>query len=679
MTRECNRSAVPLEVYTAPVTSAYGAGGNYSWTARPDLVALVERVSGSTPSTCRLTSRRDPDSSAMIYPAVPGEPAYKERLPSGAEGTILQPYGLPVHTFIKVEATGWDEAIPELVFLGRVWGYRYNRQGCRMEALCRDFREDMRRIRCKASRWRRPITGDTVFVLDLGPHFNAAGLPDQQTSSGGARGVDFITPLYNRDASGQADVAKEYASFWRAGDAMNCLRDLFSDDVHSDLDSTEDFLIWPEAEETGIWSYLFTDPVMGDPIRLADLDLAGRSLSWAIDAIVSAAGAVDWTLTYVTDGGVEKAQIEVYELFGASSAGEGADIDLALGEPGTKVQDADENLVHEADLEWDWSESYAQVRAVGGRNLYDITLSTEDSNLAELGASHTAAWRALASGTDAEKRAKNSLYPDAYLAWGAADGITWSDFFSGEAWREGPRRALAELASWALAEDQAADRPVRLRMIVWRKIDGSWEKLPGQLAAVPLRNRVGFRLPSSARISQSYGGETAAAWSWDTGTNTAYPMRVTICVEADRRLAAVATDAGLAWPAGELYLPAGSRYRYAARSKCFLPATAGVPVMNGGTDTEFGAGAPDTVRDDTDDLTGLAYRRLAQVRGPRVRGALVLPGIRARIFPGWLVGRLTGGGDVYAGGMTDVDLGMAVRSMILDAERQTTTLRFEGA
>lgn len=669
--RSFNRAARRLRVYVSDRINGFDC----AWAERTDLVARVELTSGSTPARCLLASARDPDRTGPVFPPTLGRSAVA-KLPNGEYGEQLVPFGLLPWTFVKVTCQG-DEL--QTVFLGVVTGWRLNRQRARVEVVCQDYRVLMRRIRCRGSRWWRPVTGSEDFILDLGPHFNAGGVPDEYVSAVGVRDWTFITRGYNQADGSQVDGTKRFATFWRVGEALNCLRDYFVADPAGELQTAKDWLVWPQVTAT-THPWLFVDPVTGKDRRVGDLDCAGRSLAWAVEQLLAAAGVGDWALRYVRSGDRDKAELVFYEIFGVM-AKKKFYTELKMGEPGKRIDQAEPD-VFDADLEVDYSEAFQQVRVVGARKSFDVSLDSHTAGTLEpmWSAAQKTAWDAMPTGTNAERAAKKAAYPDVLCAWCVPENINWTAFFGGGAgWREGDRESFAELASVSLKEAGAGDRPVRLRMIVWRSTDSgvSWEELPSDVPVTPLRNRVGFRLGVSAReIRSLLGGETGEPWSHCAGTE--WYMRLTVRVEADERLVATYADAGTSWPDGEFYVPAGNRYRYDVRRSCFVHVDGvGYPVVQSSTVIEKGAASDEVIRNDTLAATAAARKRVLQLARPRVRGAVTLPILTPERFPGDLVSGLKGGGSPFDG-LPDIALYMAVRGVVHDAESQTTVLRFEG-
>jgi hypothetical protein len=659
------RSALRTTVYTSDRSDSYGSHG---WQEQPALDAVVRQKRGATPSECWLTVRRDPTADGPAFSARPGE-VEVDLDPSGEQEQVLHPWALPRHTFVKVEC--FDGGIGSILFLGRVWSYRGRGASRTMTALALDYRAELRRIRCKGSRWRRPVAGDEVWLPDAGPHFNAGGRPDQMyDDSESARDSAFITPAYNRDDSGQIDASKDCAVFWRCGDALNCLRDLFNSDPASQLESTADFLEWPAADETEDW-YLFADSYSAER-RVMDLDCTGRSLAWALDQVIGAASDVDWWLQPTGEDTLKLVWFSQWK----NISGDTDRYTLAVGAPGDDPAVLD---VIDYDLTYDWTETYDQVRAVGARKVVDVTLDTAATSWLAPGwtSADETAWEALPESTDAERKAKLHAYPDVFCTWVAVEDLDWDSVLDTSGYREGARKCFARLCSYSLVEGEGADQPVHLRMQVWRSTDGgsTWERLPGQVTAQPLRDRVGFRLPTIVRHAASYGGESGYVWSHNSGT--AYDMRLTIAVEADERLVktasyAVPTDC----PPGELFLPAGPRYRHEARRDCWLPTDGGAPaspVLNSATDAEFADGTTTAIQDDGDELETLAERRLDLVNAPRLSGTVTLKYICPWWQPGMMLEELDFGGEIGA-----VSVRRAVAEVVYDANAQTTTLHLMG-
>lgn len=612
MVREVDPAAVRLEVQTAPWDSSYYGGSGYPWAQRDDIRARVLLRSGSAPSEARLWVHRPAGAAAGYVTVMEGETRSTQTMP-GALGLTIAPHGLKEWDFVRVLAEGYGRP----VFLGMITGWRWNRRAGRMEVIAKDFRVLLRRIKCRGARFYRPAAADTVFIDDLGPHFGADGLPDLlYAPSEGAGYIErFTVPgCQNLPAAG------DLAAHWSPGDALNCLRDLFTVTKPAALDAVDKFLTWPQATTTGDWSWLYEDPDSGDPRIVSDLDCRGRSLAWAIDQIVSAAGPYDWTLRYTAE---DKAELSIFPVCTDSVDG-----NLSLGCSGGGIA-ADPPDVYDSDLELDWSEAYGEVRAVGARKRIDLTLTltphaSSDSPAVAAASQLAPLWDGTPQGTwialaDDSPEKNGQGYQDVFCSFGAVDDLDWSTWL-GTVYREGPRPAEALLASQMLAEAEATGRPIRISARIWRQKGGTWEPLPDSIGVSILPDRAGIRLSASARDGRERAeGAGAETWSWymDTTHPKLYPLRVTLCFEADERLYDSATDT-VDWPAGELYLPAGDRYRYDARISCWLRWDGSKPIVNGGSDHEFGSGTPDVVRDNSDELAALADRKLKQVSVPFV-------------------------------------------------------------
>lgn len=664
-----DREAQQLRVSVAPWDSSFYAGSAPEWTVRNDLQCTVERVSGYEPSRATLYSHANPESlqgNVIVSEAV-GAREHVTRLPCGElDGPVPAPFGISEYDFVKVESAPDQGGQMEVIFLGLVTGWRWDLSRSRMAVICQDYRWLLQRIRCKVSQWRRPAGEDTVEILDL-CHFNAGGLPDQEILSDGTRNSFWITPQFNLKNGAQVDVAKAYAGYWTPGDALNALSYMFVTTPSSQVDSCENWLIWPQIERDGDQAYLFADPDSEDERRMMDADFSGRDLCYAIDYCVRAAGPYNWTLEYAVDG-IEKARIKIFPI-----RSEDHDGDLRLPIPGSAMQSSEPEVSNVA-IELDWSRAHKKVRAVGARKRFDLSLDSDpagDNKLTEAWSSAEAsAWLA---------DTKSRLYPDAFLVWAAADDLDWAAFF-GNDYCERVRVALARLATQVYDQTAADDRPINLSIRVWRLKAGEWEMLPDAIAVMPLPDRVGFRLGPNARqlaklTDSVYSVEEV--WSYDTSTKAAYPMRVTLSVEADERLFQVEEDDALDWPPGELYLPAGNRYRYEARRSCTLRWDGTNPVASGGTeDHEFGAAADDVIRDDTDEIGALADRKLADAARPQMGGTITLIGIRSDVGPGWVLGELQGGEGPSGTAMPSMQVHQAVRRVIYDGEEQSTVISF---
>jgi hypothetical protein len=671
---------LPCRVYVGSDATTYAV---QVWTERPDLIATVTHGSGPTPSTAVIGSWKNP-AGGHLQTAVPGV-KQTLRMPNGGDGAVFCPYGIKPHQFIKVVAYSDSESADRVIFLGRAWRWHWNHQANRIDVVAEDFRREMNRTKCRQAVWYRPRAGSEAVILDLGPVFNADGqadqhLYDEEDDDTYLRQAAFITPGYNRADDGTvADAADRHGSaHWRPGDALNYLRRIYVDNPLTGIDDYSTILGWSEAAPGGgTWEFLFT---WGDgERRLGELDCCGRSLAWAVDQIVGT-GPFDWTLEYTqTEAGKASATLAVYELY-SSPGGESGD--LALGEIGARPVDASVEVL-DADWELDWTEAYARCRVVAARVRMDLTLDTVSGTLVPgWTAAQETAWKALDDGTPEELREKESAYPDVFCTWVAAEAIAWDAFFafeedasSGE-YAEGARRVYADLVTRGLTEAAATGRRVPLRMIVQRYVGATWEDLPGDCQAWPLADgRVGFRLPTSVRWpARSHGGEAAETWSNDETDD--YPMRVTLSVETDDRVRQLASDGDISWPVGELYIDAGPAYRFGALSSAYVRVDSGEFVVNGGTLTLVGNVTPYTAEDPYDEAATHAIRALDKVSRPRLRGTVTVPWIWPELRPGYVVGKLTGGGAL--GVRPDLDVYMAVREAVHDETAQVTRIRFEG-
>ncbi len=668
MAREVDPVASRLRVEVAAWDPDFYGGNPFDWGERDDLSALVKLRSGMIPSECRIWGGRDPTESDTPY----HRPLYREasttRINPGQDGAMVSPLGLGAWDFVRVVKDGW--APP--VFLGVVTGWAWNRRTCRLEAVAQDYRVLLNRITCRGSRHNRPAAGDDVFLADLGPHFNAEGHADQFKPAVGPAEMLFCP-------SDGSDTGVWSAYFWTVGMALNCLRDLFftSHSPALGLDTVEKFLEWPEASATDKWPWLFVDPDSGDDYRVLDLDCGGKKLGWAIDNVLAAAGAVNWTLEYRAN---DKARIKVFQTYSTEASGS-----LSLGRSGGKLQD-DPPDVYDGDLDVDFSRSYPKVRAVGARKRVDLSLTLIEASpnvapntdaASDLVPLWNATQQAALLALDEDSPERNSqAYQDVFCSFGAPEGVAWDTWLSAN-YREGPRKALPLLASFMRAEPEATGQPIQVPARIWRYKGGTWEALPSSIGFVLLSDRVGFRLAGTARqeLVREPGGDPET-WSWylDGATPKLYPLRITLCLESDERLVDTATDADLAsWPAGELYLAAGARYRYDKRRGCWLRWDGAAPVVNGGSDHQFGSAGDDVIQDSSDELAALADRKLKVVGCPEIRGGLTVVGLRPDLVPGYIVGQLADSGD-----RPSLDLFRAIQAVEYDDRQQVTRVSFGG-
>jgi hypothetical protein len=671
--RQLDPAAIRLKVSVAAWSSLVGGSGGLQWEDRDDLRARVRRTSGSQPAQCRIWADRYQFDPGPIFQPVPGE-ARQTRILHDRTGETIAPFGIREWDFIRVSAEGFSAP----VFVGVVSGWRWNRQAAQIEVVAQDYRLILNRVVCRGSYWYRiHLGGDPVWIDDWGPHFNAEGRKDQQVSAAGRLATRFCTPDFTIDAD-------NYAAAWRCGDALNCLRQLFTIQGPLGLDQVDRFIDWPEAKADGGlggWDWLFTDPETREDRNLGELDCRGKKLGWAIDQIVSAAGPYDWTLDYQETG---KAKLRVFPTL----EGTFTDVDLSLGATG-KSRAADPPDVDDCDFEIDWTEAVKTVRAVGARKRVDLTLqlalaspnvapnTDASSALVPLwGSAEQAAWLAL---PESSPEKNSQAFQDVFCTYGAPAGLDWSSWL-GAAFRDGAREALALLVSRMLSETGAAGRPVLVPFRVWRYKGEAWEALPGVIGATLLKDRVGFRLAADARAyKRREPGGTAERWTWylDGATPRLYVLRVSLCVEANERLVEVSEDDTLNWPPGEFCLAAGDKYRYDLQKLCVLRASGGLPVVNGGADKIFDLATDGAVRWDNEELAALAYRKYRQIAVPAIRGQIPLVGLRGDLKIGHVVGKLYDSGNARHV-LPDVELCRAVRSIEYDDDAQVTKLGFEG-
>lgn len=685
MPRQIDPDAVRLRVAVAPWTPLVGGAGGLQWEARDDLRCRVRLVSGSSPSQCTIWAHRSPLDEGPTFQAVPGE-ARQTRILHDRQGSTIAPFGIREWDFIRVTAEGFNAP----VFVGLVSGWRWSRQAARIEIVAQDYRLILNRVVCRGSYWYRyHVGGAAVWIDDLGPHFNAGGQKDLELN-GTVRMVErFCTPDFDADDPlASPDPVVWHAVAWRCGDALNCLRQLFTVQAPLGLEQVGAFIDWPEAKADGglmAWDWLFTDPDSGDDRLLGELDCRGKKLGWAIDQIVAAAGPYDWTLDYQEDG---KARLRVFKTIDSVFT----DVDLSLGGTGRNRQ-ADPPDVDDVDLELDWSESVKTVRGVGARKRVDLTLqlalaSPNVSPNTDASSSLVPLWSdaqqtALLALAESSPDRNSQAFQDVLCAYGAPAGLDWSTWL-GAAFKDGAREALPLLITEMLAETGAAARPIRVPFRIWRYKGSAWEPLPACIGATLLKDRVGFRLSADARAykKREPGGVTER-WTWymDGSTPRLYVLRISLCVEADERLVEEEEDATLNWPPGELYLPAGDKYRYDLQKSCVLHATAaGLPIVNkvaSSADKIFDLATDGAVRWDNEELYTLAYRKYRQVAIPMIRGTIPLVGLRKDLKVGDVIGKLYDSGNAKHV-LPDVELCRAVRSIDYDDNAQTTSLGFEG-
>lgn len=626
-------SAKALRVYveTTPVIGEdgwrkYDGGGSaVGWVLRPELHPLsISLTSGPTPSTAQLQQiAADAGPLHVEGPFVAGVGLDANGDP---EGEIVKPSACGMMDQVKiVEVTPAGGGEPEsetVLFIGIV------------TEIIPDWKAGTARIVCSDFRWlfpRTPVIGGTFwyqigeeqaheFLLACLPVFNARGLPDKYN---GADVEDWPASF--------TGPGRSNAAYWTRGDIWNWLRYHFNTNVpvgegeeeHEVLCSTAHYLDWPEVVAAYYGELLDAANVWPDFMT------GGHGLDKVLNQLVRKRGGHDWWLRPNQTG--EKAALE---LFGTSpdtvDTARQTLFALARGTPGQNVEEAQPDVLGGSPA-WNADRVFLSVRGLGARKRYDLTFDTVAGTL-EKGwtPAEQAAWLAL---SNFERRRQ---YKNVFCRWVIPTEIDWADKF-GWAINILRNRPVSPLL-WTTALGPNG-QPVRLRAQAWRKISGGdWEAMPtGHGECSPFPGGAGVHLADQVR-------EKLWTWNADEGSPAAWDLRITVAIEADERLqSSPRTLEGTGWPRLECLILDEAAV-YAARREAWMNATAGVPVLDGGTAALFGEGDDDAIQNGVTRLTSPAEVLLSQLARLGREGHIQISRIRSELTPGCVLTEVTGGG-----------------------------------
>lgn len=595
---------------------------------------------------------------------------------SGTWGKIPCPAGIDRGEWVKVvyaDRVSGKEG--DIAFLGFVVAWTFDLDAARADIAAYDGRWLMGAAPVFGRHVFRPYSASKdetwTYIENAFPIFNEDGKANQMSNDAG-RWPYFITADY--------DGADETftSAHSRLGDALNYFREWWnvqeSKDGYVCAHPTSHYLVWPEAEEGGDWSWLFYAPETGEERLCMDFRAGAMSLSRAIDALVRSAGAYGWTLGI--DQKSEKFVLRLFSLvYGAADA---ETWDLRRGDisKGLSAQRPDVETGYGAALAVHPPRANG-VRVIAAKKRVEFTFDTVAESLAEGWDSteQTAYVAAVvnAAGTDEY----NQKYPNCGLRWIVPKTYDFTAVAGSDGWERRARETLARLLSSAADAEGRDGEPVRLELLVWRSKDAgaTWEKLSVGKPH-PLRDALGFVLSADARNKNNTLGE-AFTWNQDAGSPAFYDMRVTLAFEIEERLASSGDDRH----DGERRLGAVFKapdYRYDRRlAGTYLPLDgSGDPVLQGGTDGATTAAS--VLRDDTTKVSAIAVQRLEELNRTRYTGALPVPGLHVGVELGDFVGTLKGGGTRYGVKREDIPLDAVIREIVLDAAVFQTRFSFGG-
>lgn len=520
-------------------------------------------------------------------------------------------------------------------------------------------------------RWllaRTPILGWTYFyqvgevdqhefLLESLPIFNQGGRPDKYD------GDDVATYPASICGPDHEDGAP-----WTRGDIWNGLRHHYQEEVPEDgggdqlIPATSHYLDWPAVAAAGHGGGLFGSAIW------QNLALGGKCLDQALELLLRQRAGYDW---WVRPAAGEE-ELSVLELFGtAPGTIEGAQshVTLKRGTPYLSPKDSERDVLAGSPA-WNADKVALEIVGLGAKKKFDLTFDTVAGTLiVDWDAIQEEAWCLL---TPAEKRKQ---YRNVFSRYIVPEDLDWVTEFGWAANVLRKRLAGTTLLSFDEATFGADGRPVRLRAQVWRSTSGgepyTWEEISQEYGGcTPVANGLGIELAGAAREK---------FWSWDGNleTPTAHEIRITITVEADERLSPAASAiSGAYWPRIQRLL-LDEQFEYQARREAHMNADGDplAPVLDGGTDTLFGDGNDDPIRDDGAKLAEAMGDMIDQLGRLGRSGAIKVSGLRTDLVPGVVLDDVTGGGadrpsepfDTVIRGV-DWDLGM----------HPTTTIHLEA-
>jgi len=502
----------------------------------------------------------------------------------------------------------------------------------------------MSRIGVYGSAFWRWNQSDAKWNADTLPVFNEDSKPDQYSAVDGTELERLINSHLNtRDGVTSVNGAAIFAGFWRLGNVLNYLRREWGMADGNGAVQTVNYLsgdgedpAWPAAAADGTWAFLFLQG--SDDQILQDLALGGMSLAQAIDTIVTKAGHYEWCCVW--DDAQSTYRLKIYDALAGN--GETA-VDYTRGTLGGSVGTTPPTCL-EADLHWSWAKCATQVKALGAKRRFELTV---DSGSGEgffggiMGGWTTAQETAYLAAKGPDDDDPDQKNPSPFQRYIIAGDLDWSAVFNHADFLSGRRRALPGLLCKAFASDeQATDEPQRLDIRAWRYIDAAWERAPQHVSVRAVED--------GSLLVTGIDPDTGERWGYDPEGECAYDVRFTIAVEDDSRLttSAAVTDKPSGWPTLEDVIDAHT-FVYEAQAGAVIPTdSGGDPTIDAiAADTTKGSGAsPNVLKSDQARLDALATRTLATRAHPFLSGRLTIKDCDWTIYPGQKIGNLTGGG-----------------------------------
>lgn len=620
--------------------------GAVAWTdedldlAAPIAPESVTKQSGPDPSYMTLlvqASASDVDTSGTIFPPTPVKAA-TDRAPDGTQREFVFPakktgdYALVPFTLVRLREAdtnaSTDKSSGVTRFVGIVTDYEYDlsAETCRV-TVSEIARWHMGRIGLYGAYAFKVNAGSTVWIDDYLPVFNADGHADQYLDSDDARHGAFINHDRNSLDGVAIDGTKPYAGYWRLSDIWDYLRECYALVGSPGAVHTDKYLIWEIANQP-TWPglpWLAADSA-GNANMARNFAMGGLSLAEAIDQVVTKAGGYDWHCEW--DDTEHKYRLCAW----SAQTGNGDSQDYTRGQPGNEMGESTVPEVTSGTLRVSVDDARTQVKALGARKRFEISVNTTDGHI-EPGWT-SAIQTTYNAASDADKA--STKYQSVYQRFVIKDTIDWSAFFGSAYYFEGRRPWLPHLLSKVSAvDDSGVAAQARLRVTAWRYKSAAWEQMPdGVSVQLHKDGSIQFR-------GKAEGDDTR--WLEQPASAGLYPVKITLAIEADERLSTTTdplTDIPSGWPTLEKVID-NAAHQYEKRTAATLPTDGGAVCMD---DPDGVTAFNNVLKTDQAKLDAEAQRTLDALARPRMDGDINLHTLDWDAEPGMFVQTLIGGG-----------------------------------
>ena len=495
-----------------------------------------------------------------------------------------------------------------------------------------------------------------------------------------ARKLEFYHPEYRVN-----NVYKE--TYWRIGDCINYLREIYFKNATPDIFGMKDFLNWDQVTPT-THPYLFQD-YAGNELIVPDLCLGGMKLSEAIDCLVRKAGyGSEWTVSFDGSGGEDSCPytLEFFNQYGIGNLSITTgpkDVTLTRGIPATPIGDTPADIA-KGIINLDWSDSAGDVRVFAQTDKHEVTIGYDPQNVSGgiILDMLEPVWdedaQKMYQYTWANYSWQNTLswdqnFPGLFTRFRIKESAYWTDAF-GPAF-DPSHQGVRDIIGGMLTKLALGVQEIQAKVWRWNSgLTGS-NKLECQNGDISLGVFADNAINIHGKYSPGYDEDLAVipdavtslpylcqfvpgnTWT-PTGGDwvpwTIRPFAITLTVEGDQR--SYGEDTGplpANWPDSledtpDLY-PFGNHWRYKVRH--FLDA-GGNPVELNPISATNVSPVPEMLVDNQDRINAAATKRKNAVQRPRCVMSLTLPTFNWDAMPGCRVYKLTGGEaiqDIYMG------------------------------